>query len=260
MYYIYHFAVLYFIFGSPLDLLKFWKKHTMPACFNVVNCRKKFGQFPDVFYIGLGKTGSSSISYGFPNHIVAHWHNDKYFRKLNGIDSLKGYKSLYDYIFTNCIRHNIRPLIIESFRDIVSMNISTYFQHNSKRFIDTMDYKEYYTIMSDLDQWHYSFRPHSELLLKEGYVKTLETYQENDYGKFAILKFEEINKWQPFFESIGYKYIDNHENHRENKIYDKVLKDFKIEKNRLLKIYDNEIFTKFYSDLEIDIFVNRWKK
>ena len=37
---------------------------------------------PKIYYLGDGKSGSTSIKLGFPQINVAHWHNLSYFEKI----------------------------------------------------------------------------------------------------------------------------------------------------------------------------------
>jgi hypothetical protein len=92
---------------------------------------KKYGVIPRIYYLGIGKTGSSSICGSF-DEIVAHWHHNKHVDKTlgtllcceNNIDLLK----LIIYIGK---KFNFKPLIIEGFRNPVSRSISSYFENNA---------------------------------------------------------------------------------------------------------------------------------
>ena len=48
-----------------------------------LNSKKLCEFIPKIYYIGNGKTGSSSILRGFVNINVAHWHNVAYFERIN---------------------------------------------------------------------------------------------------------------------------------------------------------------------------------
>lgn len=210
---------------------------------------------PDIYYVGLGKTGSANFLQAFPKHTVAHWHSLSYFRRIHGKDSLKGYNNLYDYIFDLCSEHNIKPLIIECFRDIVAQRVSTYFQKYKNIFDENSTYD---LIMSELFTDEFKFQPYSPKLIPK-YLTELKPYQETELGKFCILKFEEIENRHRFFEKIGYDYIPTHVNDRKsNIIYKQVLTNFKLDKNRLINIYSDSIFQQFYSEEEINIFIKRW--
>lgn len=210
---------------------------------------------PDIYYIGLGKTGSASFLHAFPKHTVAHWHSLNYFERIHGKDSLKGYNNIYDYVFDLCFKHNVKPLVIECFRDIVAQKVSSYFQEYKNILHKDSTYN---LIMSKLFTDEFKFQPHSPKLIPK-YLTELKPYQETELGKFCILKFEEIESRRDFFQNIGYDYCPNHLNNKQsNPVYQKVLKNFKLDKNYLTKIYSDPIFQQFYSEKEINTFIKKW--
>ena len=184
---------------------------------------------------------------------MAHWHNDEYFKKLHGKNSLNGYDNLYDYVIDLTSKKNIKPLIIECFRDIVGHKISEYFQHYKRKI-------SYDSMMDILETEDFKFNPYSNKLVPK-YIEKLKTYQETESAKFCILKFEEIENRHDFFKNIGYEYHKKHLNNKKmDLVYQKVKNDFKISKNKLITIYDDPTFIKFYSEKEINTFINKWKK
>ena len=61
---------------------------------------------PKIYYIGLGKTGSSSTGLSFQNENVAHWHSVEYFEKCYQITYLSSHNlDLYDLIFSKKTYH-----------------------------------------------------------------------------------------------------------------------------------------------------------
>jgi hypothetical protein len=214
------------------------------------------GPFPSIFYIGQGKVASSSVLYGFPDYRVAHWHDACYFKGLHGPDSLVDYQDdLYDFVFNNCRTHNIKPLIIEHVRDPVARIISHLFQVNKLL--------TYNKAMELLHQKNFTnqFQPYS-LNLIPTYINHLKKYQENDHGKFVILKFEsELKDRKSFFKNIGYNFIDNHPNNKSNnQIYKKVTTNFKLDEDQLLKIYNEKSLRLFYNEKEIKNFIKKWQR
>ena len=87
-------------------------------------------EIPRIYYIGGGKSGSTSIMYSFYENSVAHWHDLKYFEKIYNCNLLSthGY-DLYDLIIYIGKKHSFIPTIIESIREPISKQISKIFQH-----------------------------------------------------------------------------------------------------------------------------------
>lgn len=220
--------------------------------------------FPSVFYIGLGKTASSSVLHGFPDHSTAHWHGAEYFQRLHGSKSLSGYQdNLYDFIFSNCIKNKIKPLIIEHIRDPIARSISLEFQLNGK-----LTYNEAINLLSSDDYINklcnhsVDHEPYSRHLIPK-YLNELKKYQENKHGKFVILKFEsDLKDRKAFFKSIGYNFKDTHPNNKSNnRHYKKVCQNFKLKEDILTKIYKNNKFIQaFYDDEEINNFITKWRR
>ena len=93
--------------------------------------KKKF--IPKIYYIGLGKTGSSSIKHGFSQVNTAHWHDVGYFELIYGTNLLSSNNyDLYDFILYIGNKYNFKPIIIECIRNIIDLELSTIFQHIKK--------------------------------------------------------------------------------------------------------------------------------
>ena len=85
---------------------------------------------PKIYYIGDGKSGSSSIMMGFPNINTAHWHNVGYFENIYDTKLLTNNNyDLYDLIIYIGNKYNFKPIIIESTRIPINLEISRIFQH-----------------------------------------------------------------------------------------------------------------------------------
>tara|TARA_Y100001938_G_scaffold149948_1_gene238890 strand:- start:5073 stop:5993 length:921 start_codon:yes stop_codon:yes gene_type:complete len=86
----------------------------------------------DVFYVGLGKTGSSSFRRGFPDCNTAHFHgtrdafrrNEKLLKKLTNANL-----NIYDVIAYIARRDGHKPLIAETIREPISRLFSGSLQH-----------------------------------------------------------------------------------------------------------------------------------
>ena len=107
---------------------------------------KKICEFiPKIYYIGQGKTGSTSIMEGFPNINVAHWHSVNYFETIYRTKLLSSNNlDLYDLIIYIGYKYNFKPTIIESTRNPIERGISHIFQHIKKKrpIYKTLDQKE----------------------------------------------------------------------------------------------------------------------
>ena len=76
---------------------------------------------PTIYYVGMEKSGSMTLSNGFYNDDVAHWHGTDYFEYIydTGILTNIGY-DIYDLIEYIGEKYNFKPLVIESFREPIS--------------------------------------------------------------------------------------------------------------------------------------------
>lgn len=76
----------------------------------------------------MEKTGYISLSNGFYNDDVAHWHGTYYFEYIydTSILTSNGY-DIYDLIEYIGEKYNFKPLVIESFREPVSQSLSYFF-------------------------------------------------------------------------------------------------------------------------------------
>tara|TARA_B110000908_G_C10215711_1_gene432683 strand:+ start:1001 stop:1312 length:312 start_codon:yes stop_codon:yes gene_type:complete len=98
------------------NLIKLIYQKKTELCENIKsNNIKDF--IPKIYYIGMGKTGSSSIKYGFPKVNTAHWHNTNYFEHIYETTMLSDNNyDLYDLILYIGKKYNFKPVIIESIR------------------------------------------------------------------------------------------------------------------------------------------------
>lgn len=215
-------------------------------------CNRELSLVPTVYYIGLSKTGSASIYYGFPNNHVAHWHSVEYFEKLHRNSMISKYGlNLYEFIIAICKPHGIKPLIIECLRDPVARRISEIAQIKKK-----IVYEPFMKLLADDE---FAMEPYS-LKLKETYGLDLKKYQETDFAKFVLLRYEDIDERVEFFNNLGYEFVPLHKNNREkSEVYQKIKNNFRLPKERLIKIYNNPVVQQFYSQDEINTMINKWK-
>ena len=83
------------VFDKLINLIYSKRKKVMV----MVNSKKICEFIPKIYYIGDGKSGSSSIKNGFPNINVAHWHNVSYFENIYKTKLLSSNNyDLYDLI------------------------------------------------------------------------------------------------------------------------------------------------------------------
>ena len=83
---------------------------------------------PSIYYIGMLKSGSTSIQAGFPTKSVAHWHHVNHFKSINKV-KLPPTFSFIDFITYIGKKYNFKPLVIESIREPISQIISHRMNH-----------------------------------------------------------------------------------------------------------------------------------
>ena len=181
-----------------------------------VNSKKICEFIPKIYYIGDGKSGSSSIMMGFSNINVAHWHDISYFEKIYETKLLSNNNyDLYDLIIYIGNKYNFKPVIIESIRNPINLGISRIFQHikfdrNHKYECRICQIKEYKSnnninaineiikksISSEIHHIPYShemYKKHFNIDLLSCFDKELNYYFNNINNVYLLfLKFEDI--------------------------------------------------------------------
>lgn len=234
---------------------------------------------PKIFIIGEGKSGTTSLTYGFENEIVAHWHTKRFLcsrYKINDtlIQKLKNY-DLYDIILHIGKKYKFKPLIIETIREPISRKISKLFHHyvsNSdiktvqKFVIDKInDYNnniDETNIKITCDSWDKKFNINLCKLfeIEKGYF-----YTELENIKLLFLKYEIINDFEKIISDLGFKFklINDNITIKKEKfnsdmknIYIKLKNGelIEIKYDILQKIYDDSYVKYFYSKKEINTF------
>jgi len=206
-----------------------------PHCIYNRDCR-----LIDIFYIGLGKTGSSSLRRGFPDNNCAHFHNTEDAFKSDSVflqNLERANLNIYDVVLEVAKQENYKPLIIETVREPISLAISTALQHlkrdrgncacelcewkrgkkiNFESFKDTL----FTYVRGLLSSNPALLLPHSYLFGKSLGVDILNGFDYNQKKyfketksiKFLLTRFEEIDSRKHVMSSLGYNYTDSHVN------------------------------------------------
>jgi hypothetical protein len=233
-----------------------------------------FKFIPKIYYIGVGKTGSSSIVRGFLDVNSAHWHNIRFFEDIYDTKLLSNNNyDLYDLVIYIGKKYNFKPTIIESIRNPINTIISDFFQHIKKNRNHTnceicsiKKYKQnndFISITKIIKQKLYKntirpysikmFKKHFNIKLPKYYDKNLKYYFNNKNSvNLLFLKFEDIDNWEEIInKNLPYKFKLKHYNKTTDKFY-KDVKNYIVfteEELKLILSYNSMNF--FYSEDEI---------
>ena len=235
---------------------------------------------PKIYYIGLGKTGSSSTGLSFQNENVAHWHSVEYFEKCYQITYLSSHNlDLYDLILYIGDKFNFKPLIIENIREPISLNISFIYQHikfdrgcdincqmcKMKNITDEQQQLNFIKKFIEFDLINY--KPESIEMYKKHFnidiIKEFDNQKhyyifENDKVKLLLFKYEYLH----LFEDVIHKYTNyNCKIGKHNITTKKYIKDnLQIDKSILTNIYSQDYYLNyFYNPTEIQNFIIKYK-
>ena len=257
----------------------------------------KHGYLPRSFYVGMGKTGSSSLCAGCEPHCV-QWHQEHYFDRIYGSNFFKDNDlDLYDLIKWIGSEYNFTPLVIESVREPISYIISNSFQHlKSDR---NMKYSKLPCECKLCDWKKNKERTEKQLLnvIRDEILKLktnpilpyslnawdshfninlLESFSINNkyyYGEFdkinaIILRYEDIVTRESIFKNLGYDFKSLKLNKTENsdmfkvgKFYENIKKNptlLRLKETDLDIIYASETVRSFYSVEEIINFKSKF--
>lgn len=232
---------------------------------------KNNNPLPKVFYIGIGKTGSSSIK----KHIketVAHWHDETYFEDIYQTDLLtKNSIFLYDLILYIGKKYKFKPLIIETYREPVARSISGLAHRNRISEISTTDYEEFKTritvdfITSTSEPYSLKWKSYFSVDLMAEFNKSAHYfYKEIENVKLLFLKLEDVKNWPSIIKDAGYQYeniISNDATKSKfSDLYSEIVAKFRLSEEDLDKIYQNSVIESLYSQNEINSFKLRWGK
>lgn len=261
------------VFDKLINLIYSKRKEVMV----MVNSKKICEFIPKIYYIGDGKSGSSSIMNGFSNINVAHWHNVSYFEIIYKTKLLSSNNyDLYDLIIYIGNKYNFKPIIIESVRNPINLGISRIFQHikydrkhehecelckikkykhdNNINAITEIIKKHTSNEINRLPQSCNLFKKHFNIDLLSSFDKELN-YYFNDINNVYLLflKFEDIKNWPEIINNnLPYKFVLNHANKTTDKFYEIVNTNLKFTKKELQPFLDCRKMTFFYSNDEID--------
>jgi hypothetical protein len=203
--------------------------------------KKGFKKYPRVYYIGKGKTGSSSLMRGIDEN-VAHWHSTWYYEYAHGITSLTE-RNLTIYDFLEWIDLNIHPIqVIECYRDPIAQYISALHQWESDIPFDKL------AKMLDVRYPEITFQ------------KEIEK-PDSPLG-VLYLKTEDSAKWSTVLaeHNINYTYNTNLVNIKEHYIENikKVTAHKVFSQRKLDYIYSSDKVVQLYSPEEIENFKLKW--
>lgn len=248
------------------------------------------GYVPEIYYVGMGKTASSSLCAGFTPHAM-HWHTPRFVQKMYKTTFLTDNNlDVYDLILAIGKKYKFSPLIVECIREPIKYQISSRFQH--------LKHDRYYggkMCQCDFCMWKNADKRDVELLrniVRKSILKLMDTpnvphscklwnghfdldllemfnpekrflYKEVDNAKLLFMRHEDIDSRQVIFKEIGYEYtnvVKNKTNKSKNfigKYYNEItnnLHKLKLSCDDVDKIYSNKYVTSFYSNEEISNF------
>jgi len=245
-------------------------------------------KIPRIYYIGMPKSGSTGIKFGFPDYSVAHWHSRDFFERKYGTKLMTRMEiELYDLILYIGKKYNFKPLIIECIREPISMSISRSFEHLKT---------EYPGCKCDLCKWKIGERKVNDNFLKiiksrvnsDNWFKSIHSvkrwkkyfdiditsefdtnrkliYHELNNVKLLFIRFNEIDQRPKLFRQLGYKFVNTFLNKTSDNpdladIYEYTKSNLKFYKRELDEIYDNPCVRYFFTNGEITLLKKKYKK
>lgn len=214
----------------------------------------------DFFYIGMAKTGSSSILSGLSsNYQGIQTHNIRVFEDTYNNNLLSNnYFDLYDFIIYIANKYKYKPIIIESIREPISRQISSCYHVKNKlnKYKKCNNFSIYKSVLNwgknieSINAWkkHFNIDITKIFNFKEKYI-----YKELNNVKLLFLRYEDIEDRETIFKSIGYNYITAHSN---KGIYKK---KHSFSERQLSNTYSNKFIKYFYSIDEINIFKKQYR-
>jgi len=260
------------IFDSLINIILKSKKELRIKVFS----QNLIDVIPRVYYVGDGKTGSSSIKNGFITTNTAHWHDVKHFENIYNTKLLTNNKlDLYDLIFYIGRKYNFLPIIIESIRNPINKEISNFFQHykdNSFSHGNNCSICNYKNCKNINDKIQYCNRymtdkikgfnlPYSQEMYKKHFGIDLcnsfdlnKNYFFNKNKKCILLfiKYENIENWEILINQLlDYKFVLSHSNKTLNFDYRQIVNNLKFKKETI-NFLENPDFLKFFTENEIN--------
>jgi hypothetical protein len=217
-------------------------------------------EVPSIYYIGMPKTGSTSIKFGFPNNTVAHFHSVAHFEQIYNTNILSNNNlDLYDVVKYVGRKYNFKPLIIESIREPVSQLLSAFFQnHLNEEFCKSfISYEKWVNYENRGIQSINLWKKHFGIDLTSNFERY--KYFELDSIKLLFIRLEDSYDRKQLFEEIGYSYSDVRLKQTENLTYKKLKLTISFSEPELDAIYSG--LTKvFYSPSEIASFRRKYTR
>ena len=215
-------------------------------------------EVPSIYYIGMPKTGSTSIKFGFPNNTVAHFHSVAHFEQIYNTKLLSNNNlDLYDIIKYIGKKYNFKPLIIESIREPISQLLSAFFQnHRNQEFKkDFISYENWINYENRGIQSIHLWKKHFNIDLIHNFERY--KYVELETVKLLFIRLEDSYDRKSLFKEIGYTYNDARLKQTTDSTYQKIKRIISFTDAELDKIYTG--FTKvFYSSDEIASFRRKY--
>jgi hypothetical protein len=230
---------------------------------------------PKIYYIGDGKSGSSSIMMGFPNINTAHWHNVGYFENIYDTKLLTNNNyDLYDLIIYIGNKYNFKPIIIESTRIPINLEISRIFQHikidrkhgpecelcqinkiNNQNTITEIIKKNLLRKKKQIEPYSIEmYKKHFDIDLLSEFSREKNYYFNDSHNIILLfLKFENITEWNKIINyHLPYKFVLNHNNKTTHPFYENIKQNLKFTKEEIQLFLDHDYVNCFYTNDEID--------
>lgn len=195
--------------------------------------------YPTIFYIGKGKTGSSALAKNIKNAKVAHWHSTAYYEYIHTTKNALAKRNLTVYDFVEWINENIHPVkVIEAYRDPIAQYLSA------------------------LAQW--GLNPEYELyqkMLDVRYPKiTFQKELEKPSSSLEViyLKTENSNNWSEVLAEHGIEFNSTITNINKSIEYRTTVNRICLPKWQLDIIYSDEKVQELYTKEEIEQFYEKW--
>ena len=215
-------------------------------------------EVPSIYYIGMPKTGSTSIKFGFPNNTVAHFHSVAHFEQIYNTKLLSNNNlDLYDIVKYIGKKYNFKPLIIESIREPISQLLSAFFQnHRNKEFKkEFISYENWINYENRGIQSIHLWKKHFNIDLTHNFKRY--KYFELDAVKLLFIRLEDSYDRKSLFKEIGYSYNDARLKQTTDPAYQKIKRTLSFTDAELDAMYTG--FTKvFYSSDEIVSFKRKY--
>lgn len=194
---------------------------------------------PEVYYIGKGKTGSSSLVRNIKGKKTAHWHSTRYYELVNKAKDCLSKRNLTIYDYIEWVNQNIHPVkVIEAYRDPIAQYISALYQWFGPIEVDKI------RAMIDVRYPDITFQ------------KELE--KPDSPLEVIYLKTEDSKNWPEILKTHGIEYKNIIFNRTKHKSYAEAIQRIKFPVWQLDIIYGKEKIQKLYTKKEIEQFYEKW--